>query len=1306
MILNSRRPFNNSRSVHSGIALVIVLAFVVLLTGLIVAFFSLGVSARQISNSSATQTKVELFAQGAMDLIIGDLKQEIISSSSSQILTTASGTKTLYIPKTNFGMVPSLVGSTGTNGLANLLKISGSAGYSGGPSRGCSASTTGTSVNGRYISSARWNLPLLIPPTSASDWTPSVPFTAPNWILVGRDGSNPKDPTPSTSATNYVLGRYAYAIYNEGGLLDLNVAGYPSTSGSTTVAYRPAAAYVDLTQIGLSAPQVDQLVGWRNFASTKVSGSTYSIPNFTATSGSYFYQSVISNTTGFLITGTAVNNQQTDRMFTSRQDLIKFLQSGLGLSSTSQAFQCASAFSRSLEQPSYVPDSNRPKIVGTNTPPDASNVTSYEGNNTYYGGEGTINLTGSGGFLGARVTGTFTRLDGTTAVVGEPLVKRRFALSRLQLVTTNATASKTDNDSIYQRFGLYRSSASLPWTYKHGGSHILTLQEVAAANREPDFAELLKAAINAGSVGKAGPSGQGGDYQYVMDVSGDLQILQIMANLIDQQKTDNYPTRIQFDQSVGASTVTRTIYGTQDLPYFYTWHYFTICTKVPSPLLNYDNQVSIIVASGTTSTTYPLNHVVLKGDTLLQSGSASYMIIPQVWNPHDANTPVASSGGPTVFRVVAETNDPTGAGAWGICAQPTDGNGYFDGASNYYTGANPPDAATSSTRTLDSSNATLQFSFSNPRDLANAFREPTLLWRNNYPSGMTLSGTSRKQDPSLSDKTYYGILVGDTPVSWVSTISGTDYICQTSTMRRGPAQAGTIGAVTENVTFRMQYQDLGGNWVTYQDAYVQSSLTNIPGHTLFVNAAEYASDKRYKNPLVVGINATGPALTAPMSGPYDPRSERFSAFITGNLDSDDPNLNGNPTLDAVTRINNQFPSASGNDAVDSTNFVLMASQRPSTSRGQFDFYTTPCRAAANGPMGWYSSYCTTNEALRTSDVNFFNGLLSQNNPKVNLLGRANTQQQEYYADPDGVCRRAMGGYVPVSGNATGQGTNTTSLIGLPMATASASYNNGIATPSTQSQSRPIILHRPFRSVAEMSYAFRGTPWKNIDFFLPESGDTALLDVFCVNEPPSDALVAGKVDLNTRQAPVLRAILNGAYRDELTTNALPVLSSTEANTISNLMLAITTGTEAWRGPLTNVADLVGHFVSNAPSATGGDIYQFTNTTSGTTYTYAGLGAALSGTSAAQDGSDIWGTQSISSRNIQRFREAPIRALASCGQTRVWNLLIDMVAQTGHFAKNATSLNQFTVEGEKRYWVHVAIDRYTCELVDMQVEVVTE
>lgn len=38
--------------------------------------------------------------------------------------------------------------------------------------------------------------------------------------------------------------------------------------------------------------------------------------------------------------------------------------------------------------------------------------------------------------------------------------------------------------------------------------------------------------------------------------------------------------------------------------------------------------------------------------------------------------------------------------------------------------------------------------------------------------------------------------------------------------------------------------------------------------------------------------------------------------------------------------------------------------------------------------------------------------------------------------------------------------------------------------------------------------------------------------------------------------------------------------------------------------------------------------------------------------------------------------------------------------------ATDLTKFIVEGEQHYWVHVAIDRFTGEVIDRQIEVVKE
>ena len=81
-------------------------------------------------------------------------------------------------------------------------------------------------------------------------------------------------------------------------------------------------------------------------------------------------------------------------------------------------------------------------------------------------------------------------------------------------------------------------------------------------------------------------------------------------------------------------------------------------------------------------------------------------------------------------------------------------------------------------------------------------------------------------------------------------------------------------------------------------------------------------------------------------------------------------------------------------------------------------------------------------------------------------------------------------------------------------------------------------------------------------------------------------------------------------------------------------------------------------------------------------------------------------SLTTINVGRFHEGAIRALSSCATQRVWNLMIDLVVQTGIYPATSSSLANFMVQGERRYWVHVAVDRYTGQVVDKFIENVKE
>src|SRR5204863_5596841 len=85
-------------------ALLIVLAFVVLLTGLGVAYLSRTTSERQVANSSFNQSTVDQLAQSAMDNVIGDLRQQILNGSGSPSPTASPVIQ--FVPTSNANIVP------------------------------------------------------------------------------------------------------------------------------------------------------------------------------------------------------------------------------------------------------------------------------------------------------------------------------------------------------------------------------------------------------------------------------------------------------------------------------------------------------------------------------------------------------------------------------------------------------------------------------------------------------------------------------------------------------------------------------------------------------------------------------------------------------------------------------------------------------------------------------------------------------------------------------------------------------------------------------------------------------------------------------------------------------------------------------------------------------------------------------------------------------------------------------------------------------------------------------------------------
>lgn len=259
-----------------------------------------------------------------------------------------------------------------------------------------------------------------------------------------------------------------------------------------------------------------------------------------------------------------------------------------------------------------------------------------------------------------------------------------------------------------------------------------------------------------------------------------------------------------------------------------------------------------------------------------------------------------------------------------------------------------------------------------------------------------------------------------------------------------------------------------------------------------------------------------------------------------------------------------------------------------------------------------------------------------------------------YADRDGVWRPADAyfGWDPDEDN-------------MALYEAGQDYFNMPTVPGRERE-RPAILNRPFRSVADLGYVFRDIPWKTVDFASRYSADLGLLDVFSVDETVDDRpLVAGKVNLNTRRPEVLEVLLrNSAERLD---NLNPAIGTAQMSDELATQLAREIVEENIGSPYVYAGDLIPRVLHRRFGGQPDPLHDIV---------------------------------------VKAEREAAIRTLAGLGDTRTWNFMIDVVAQSGRFTPASQGLEDFVVSGERRYWFHVAMDRITGEVLDIKKEAVTE
>jgi hypothetical protein len=819
---------------------------------------------------------------------------------------------------------------------------------------------------------------------------------------------------------------------------------------------------------------------------------------------------------------------------------------------------------------------------------------------------------------------------------------------------------------------------------------------------------MLKAGILSGSLGQSpGPVAQGATAEGVVAVGMDdysreknRHILQIGANIIDQFDTDSIPTAIHlaiFGSAPPASSLSNeadlafnTVYGDENLPGL---------TKLDSL------------------------YVEDWWDATNKVGYYKLWTNPELWNIH---------------QVPATGLDMTSPGKTGY-PHPTQMRLRAYGKINYLLtqgAASIPTFGTGAVPALDYDDATTAYPYHQYQDGTSK----------NITGGQALSSTST---PGPAGMIYFtDFLPGSNPLQMLyspffrnpqvlqfSSTTGNLYLYNKNvypTLQSG-AFAGTasVNLSSYDPGSPVYYNDYllpadtrTGTWQGYPFVSMFAGEYTLPDMT--GPGDNISSNLIVTKPFYVFVECQDPTTSrwhpcgyiAQLYG--NPNSSTYNSFsANNNILSDDSSLSftvnyiGSPTVHtsanhAANGITNQGAGARGGCLV-----------RPDPRTDRFSVSTSvvaqpPAGPAVNSTMNPNPSktyfveqnfptrswgFVYNPDAGATQSAEYIGSWAS------NLITTA--ANTAFYVDPDGVVRpgdsyrqninsgdgcllyHGTGGPPNVAPGAKDNTSIATTPQASTLPTSMFVGAGATAYPIGSAQARrPVILDRPFRSVGELGYAFRDLPFKSVDFFSQSSGDAALLDLFSVSDEAS--ISAGELDLSNTPARTLTAVMSGATKMEIdaqyqtatydsisaypagfsaSTGAPNFMTSTEASIVaSGLSNSFLTN-----GPLNNRSDLVTRLdpiltALAAPTSSGGSGY----------LDYAN----------------------------KAYAEAPIRALSNIGNSRTWNLLIDIIAQAGQMSPTATSLDNFMVQGERRYWLHIAIDRYTGKIIDQQLEPVYE
>lgn len=1334
---------------RSGSALLISLAVITLLTFLMLAWFLIEQFNLTTSVAYSASQQADAIAQTAIGQVVADFRQEIAVG-----VRSADNRSTVIPPRVLHDIADTPVDEMDPREFPLFRRSSGDdaalaaayqkyfPGQTDLPVNLASTVKASTPMqSGRRFINERWRVPRLLPYEPGENWA-----LEPDWVFVTRAGARKtgQDSFDLASAKNLadssnhnaVIGRYAFLAYDISGLLDINVAGVPSGSlgSGPSVVDKGAPAAIDLDEFftksdaGISSDTAETIATWLNPA-LQSSPSDYFKKIYGTDPAPGQAGSPGTHEKG--MSAAPVGSQR----FFGRGDLLSFVRSYSanshvlpGISeSDSGVLKGIRTFSKSSRFPA-IPETTESDPLFIRAGSDRE-IPAHD--------------------LESGTRKTYQVFE------GEAFFQRKFPLSRLRWLSDRQPTGAplpAYADAIKQHFGLVwfpdlSAATTSPewngvagWVYTSPDSDqavtsIKSLQMVAQAGREPDFFEWLKAGVEDGSLGvSAGMTNTSRGHQ--QDISKDFHLIQIGANILDQADPDDVPTLIATGTAIDRNAQPLVAIGVENLPYineivsatardpdnpYRIQTYFQ--PEIWAPHRNAKAgrpRSSYLSAGGGGADINRFRFRAIEGISYVDSWaelretSSTDSIIRYLQTfsrSRRTMEPRVLAGESVEFSAgFADYAEPE------IAASEVSSNDLQVGGRLVEPGPAPWEVGFIGLK----GGAVLA---PDPAKLSGAQPGQATVFPQRIPVDELPPGADALKDPrtsplytgvnsdwsSLTDTALMSFPIGKKFYNFV--VTGF-----TDTGMGAPFPPGFNPLVNQKLgVFTLEMQLPGGAWVPIQ---VVEGLKFANAH---VDRVEERRDPRENYPAlpqppatrnidptpgsdrIVGYNASTTYTPAQKSAGRNfiangGRPEEL-AFCKPVLAGWDPDLTGVFSGGDATYLNGEDP------------FTYLTTGTPNpgaggeANRGKSRLYfgwMTPhygssylkadprtrrfgIAGAAIGSPGKSirPTAAQWNQAAHSDAGNVWDvpDILAQGNsywltPGTSLSGGSSWNPPFQHQRTLGTGGRPI---VPLAGfgvnrasDLAEQGVVYQDPDGETRLADFAFLDNSefptIEDDAAAAANRPVILNRPFRNVAELGTVFRDVPWRSLNFWTGDSADTALLNVFSIE----DGEGPGKINPVTASRATLEAILSNTLIDPKVIEANP-----ETLTDSQIEDFVT---ELMSRVRLNPQDPLGSATGIMPRSQAELLREI---------------VALPSVDPSSDGDST------------KFKaEAIARSLFGIIDLETWNILLDVVAQAGRIPPNASDWSDFVARGERRLWVHIAIDRRTGKIIGIQTEHVDE